>query len=90
MKIFNTKVKPESFSATISFFVFCFSEKILSITSRNASNSMEINPSATSSVKSISKNVSGNRFDIGWKLVFDINGNEDDDEDDDVIIRGID
>jgi len=43
--------------------------------SSNASNSLDTNPRASSSVKSRSKNTSGNRFDIGWKLGFDVNGN---------------
>ena len=43
--------------------------------SGNASNSVDTNPSASSSIKSRSKNAPGNRSDIGWKHGFDINGN---------------
>ena len=36
---------------------------------------MDTNPSASSSIKSRSKNALGNQSDIGWKHKFDINGN---------------
>jgi len=39
------------------------------------SNSTRVNPSASSSIKSISKNAPGNRSDIGWKHGININGN---------------
>ena len=43
--------------------------------SGNTSNSGEVNPSVSSSVRSRSKNGPGNRSDIGWKHGFDVNGN---------------